>query len=50
MIGNLDNAFQIACERMQKLAGDTAKNTHLTKRAVKHFEKVDKLFAARNGF
>ena len=31
IIDNLDNAFQIAYERMQKLAGDDAKNMTFVK-------------------
>lgn len=31
IIDNLDNAFQIAYERMQKLAGDQAKNMKFVK-------------------
>ena len=31
IIDNLDNAFQIAYERMQKLAGDNAKNMTFVK-------------------
>lgn len=31
IIDNLDNAFQVAYERMQKLAGDNAKNMTFVK-------------------
>lgn len=34
IIDNLDNAFQIAYERMQKLAGDHAKNMKFIKVGV----------------
>ncbi|KAA6418033.1 MAG: UDP-glucose 4-epimerase [Trebouxia sp. A1-2] len=46
IIDNLDNAFQIAYTRMQKLAGDKSKNMTFVKGDLRHFDEVDKLFAA----
>jgi len=45
IIDNLDNAFQVAYERMQKLAGDQSKNMKFIKGDLRNFEDLDKAFA-----
>lgn len=46
IIDNLDNAFESAYKRMQALAGDNAKNMKFVKGDLRHFDDLDKLFAA----
>ncbi|KAK9807927.1 hypothetical protein WJX73_003338 [Symbiochloris irregularis] len=46
IIDNLDNAFEEAYKRMQKLAGDKAKNMKFIKADLRNFEEIDKIFAA----